>query len=124
MGWAGTGETEGRGVLGFGGFLLQPVAGRCESVLAEREVESRRHKAGIRQELETWGAGLGRSDVEGDVMIFPTYALESLLSTGGFLTPSLGLRHKPRVTTSPVCVLRTCSRRVLAVAFLGKEHPS
>ena len=103
--------------------LLQPVAGRCEGVLAEKEVESRRHKAWVRQELETWGAGLGGSDVGGDVLIFPTYALESLLCTGGFLTPSLGLRHEPRVTVSPACVLKTCSRRGLAVAFLGKEHP-
>ena len=71
--------------------MLQPVAGQCEGVLAEKEVESRRHKAGIRQELETWGAGLGGSDVEGDVLVFPTYTLESLLCIGDFLAPSLGL---------------------------------
>ena len=82
-------------------FLRQPVAGRCEGVLAEREVKSRRHKAGVNQELETWGAGLGGSDVGGDVLVFPTYALESLLCTGGFLTPSIGLRHEPRATASP-----------------------
>ena len=106
------------------GLLLQPVARRCERVLAEREVESRRHEAGVRQELETWGAGLRGSHVEGDVLVFPTYVLESLLSIGGFLTPSLGLRHEPRVTASSACVLETCSRRGLVVTFLGEEHPS
>ena len=80
------------------GILLQPAAGRCEGVLAEKEVESRRHEAGIRQELETWGAGLGGSDVGDDVLVFPTYALGSLPCIGGFLTPSLGLRHEPRIT--------------------------
>ena len=104
--------------------MLQPVAGRCEGVLAEKEVQSRRHKAGIRQELETWGAGLGGSDVGDDVLVFPTYALESLLSIGDFLAPSLGLRHEPRFTASPACVLETCSRRGLVVTFLGEEHPS
>ena len=105
------------------GLLLQPVVGRCEGVLAEREVESRRHKAGVCKELETWGAGLGGSDVGDDVLVFTTYALKSLLSIGDFLTPSLGLRHKPRVTASPACVLETCSRRGLVLTFLGKEHP-
>ena len=60
------------------GFLLQPVAGRCEGVLAEWEVESHHLKAGVRQELETWEPGLGGSDVEGDVLIFPNLCLGEL----------------------------------------------
>ena len=55
-------------------------------------------KLGTRQELET---GLEGSDVESDVLILQTCALESLLCTGDFQTPSLGLRHEPRVTASP-----------------------
>ena len=58
--------------------MLQPVAGRCEGILAEKEVKSRRHEAGIRQELETWGEGLGGSDVGGDVLVLPTYVIGEL----------------------------------------------
>ena len=83
MGWAGTGENWGRGILGPGGdlwhqpdrSLLQP--GGVKVILAESKLESRRLEAGgTRRELETWVPGLEGSDVDGDVLILSTCALE------------------------------------------------
>ena len=50
-------------------------------ILAESELESQRLEAGgTRQELETWVPGLEGSDVEDDVLILPTCALERACS--------------------------------------------
>ena len=86
-------------------------------------------KPAAASKLDTSGAGdLGgrprRIRCRGWCSDLSNLCMESLLCIGEFLTPSLGLRHEPRVTASTACVLKTCSRRGLAVAILGEKHLS